>query len=234
MRNVAILGSASSSSLQAPTENAQWEIWAMGLENRRVHRYFEMHEKNRIRPECREKFKTTLAKVYMRDVHEDFPTSVKFPMEEVVKDLGIDYFASSIAYMLALAIHENVEQIGIWGVDLINGDEYKAQRPNLEYLIGLAQGRGLKVYVPERSALLKLRAQYGTPEEKLDPGLLAINPAICEAWIKDIQAQRKSCAEQMLKLQHTGIYLEGREEQMKLMHSYLMNFIENKGIIPGG
>ena len=60
------------------------------------------------------------------------------------------------AYMLALAIYEGVDKVGIWGVDLHCDSEYSYQRPNMEYLIGLARGRGMKVIgqpIRPRSAL---------------------------------------------------------------------------------
>ena len=67
---------------------------------------------------------------------------------------GTPYLESSIAYMMALAILEKVDRIGIWGVDLHCESEYVYQRPNLEYLIGLARGKGIKVFIPPQSALL--------------------------------------------------------------------------------
>lgn len=97
--------------------------------------------------------------VYMLEQHDDIPQSVKYPMEEI-GDLigrtaqGTPYLESSIAYMLALAIYEKVDRVGIWGVDLHCESEYAYQRPNLEYLIGLARGKGIKVQIPPQSALL--------------------------------------------------------------------------------
>lgn len=97
--------------------------------------------------------------VYMLDKHDDIPMSVQYPMKEI-GDLvgrttqGTPYLESSIAYMLAQAIYEGVDKVGIWGVDLHCLSEYSYQRPNLEYLIGLARGRGMKVFIPPQSALL--------------------------------------------------------------------------------
>lgn len=36
-------------------------------------------------------------------------------------------------------------------------DEYGYQRPNCEYLIGLARGRGIKVVIPDESPLCKFQ-----------------------------------------------------------------------------
>jgi hypothetical protein len=95
--------------------------------------------------------------VYMLDKQDDIAQSVRYPIEEVTKLIGkatskpTPYLESSIAYMLALAILEGVDRVGIWGVDLHCESEYAYQRPNLEYLIGLARGRGIKVFIPPQS-----------------------------------------------------------------------------------
>ncbi len=102
----------------------------------------------------------------MLDPQQDIPLSVRYPIEDVTAligktALGTPYLESSIAYMLALAIHERVDRVGIWGVDLHCESEYAYQRPNLEYLIGLGRGLGMKIYVPPQSALLT--HQNGAP-----------------------------------------------------------------------
>lgn len=97
--------------------------------------------------------------VYMLEKHPDLPQSIEYPMEAVADLIGrtvqgTPYLESSIAYMVALAILEGVDRIAIFGVDLHCESEYAYQRPNLEYLIGLARGRGIKVYIPPQSQLL--------------------------------------------------------------------------------
>ena len=100
--------------------------------------------------------------VYMLGRHEDIPTSVGMDMDAVTKAVGTatghktPYLESSLAYMMAQALLELQpgDRIGIWGVDLHCESEYAYQRPNLEYLIGIARGRGIKVYIPPQSALM--------------------------------------------------------------------------------
>lgn len=111
--------------------------------------------------------------VYMNEVHDDIPTSVRYPLEDVTALIGKTakgnpYLESSIAYMMALAMLEYTQtkepmKIGIWGVDLTAGTEYSYQRPNMEYLIGMARGMGIKVIIPAVSALLssELGKLYG-------------------------------------------------------------------------
>jgi hypothetical protein len=89
---------------------------------------------------------------------------ITYPFSRVVPVTG-DYFQSSIAYVLALAITEMVQfpyehrEIGIYGVDVSSDEEWAYQRACIEYLIGLAKGHGIHVRIPESSSLLKFQDQ---------------------------------------------------------------------------
>lgn len=98
--------------------------------------------------------------VFMQDVHPDYPSSVKYPLEALIAEFG-DYFTSSVAYGLALALIQNPAEIGLWGIDLVHGTEWADQRPCAEWWMGIAQGRKIPVTVPTGSALLKQRNRYG-------------------------------------------------------------------------
>lgn len=82
-------------------------------------------------------------------------TQENYPLDGVIKCIGRDYFGSTFGYMLAYAIYLNVEKIKCWGIDLDNDTEWAVQRPNAEWLIGLAEGRGIKVDIAEGSSLMK-------------------------------------------------------------------------------
>lgn len=124
--------------------------------------------------------------VYMVDKYEDIANSVRYPLEEMITEFDprlkklewskpfshsadLDwngYFTNTISYMIALAIHDCYEEIGIYGVDMATsqggiGGEYAAQRPSCEYYIGVALGRGIKVTIPDEADLLKTRFIYG-------------------------------------------------------------------------
>ncbi len=169
-RKVAIIGKATNTRRQAPFHDPEWEIWGLGWDDlSRMDRIYEIHEpqmwplyfKNESAGKqmiyTAERYGDYLRSVdvplYMKEEYADFPASMRFPMEEVEALTG-RYLQSSIAYMLAHAILEDVETVGIWGVNMAGEGEYAYQRPNLEYLIGFARGRGMKVYIPPGSALL--------------------------------------------------------------------------------
>jgi|GEM_PF-6805031 len=106
--------------------------------------------------------RTTKLPVYLQELQPDeCPTGIRYPYEEVVEDLGGNYFScNSFGWMLALAIHlgwsRQFRDIQLYGVDFGSGDVGDSYaRPMIEYLIGLARGRGMQVTVPEHSALLK-------------------------------------------------------------------------------
>ena len=93
--------------------------------------------------------------VYMDDVHSDYPKSVRYPLEDVVKSIGYDYFTSSIAYMIALAIHQRFDELHVYGVEMIFGTEYVHERPCVEFLLGVAHANGIVITMPEASTLLR-------------------------------------------------------------------------------
>lgn len=132
-----------------------------------MHRIFETHQNFRMYFGNKEDgdwhvagLRMSKVPIYMLEQHDDIPQCVRYPVEEITKLVGTatskktPYLESSIAYMLALAIYEKVDRVGIWGVDLHCESEYAYQRPNLEYLIGLARGKGVKVFIPPQSTLL--------------------------------------------------------------------------------
>ncbi len=87
---------------------------------------------------------------------EDIPTSIAYPIDNVTKFFGVDYFADSCCYMLALAIYQGFSHIKMYGWTYAWGSVYVVQRPCVEYWLGVAMGRGVKVSIfGEHSALFQ-------------------------------------------------------------------------------
>jgi hypothetical protein len=175
MKSVAIIGFSEKTMKYCLTSKAD-EIWSLNhiytIRNfPQVDRLFELHHKYWY---LRKEIPKSVAynkwlrlkhpfPIYMQKVHKEVPSSVKFPLKEVIADclpglVEIDdnkneimrtYFTSSFAYMLALAIHEKFDIVEIYGVDMENNTEYGYQRPCGEFWIGLALGRGIKIVLPE-------------------------------------------------------------------------------------
>ena len=74
-----------------------------------------------------------------------FKNELPYPIDLIPEDLN--YYESTFAYMLALAISKYPQEIHIWGVRMAADEEYAYQRANCEYMIGYARGLGIKVTI---------------------------------------------------------------------------------------
>jgi len=94
--------------------------------------------------------------------YEEIPLSQSFPIEQCVKEFGIPYFTNTIAYMIAYALLQNPEEIEIYGVNQAGSHEYTEERGGVEYWLGIANGRGVKVTINGKdSQLLRYKGRYG-------------------------------------------------------------------------
>jgi hypothetical protein len=135
---VAIVGLAPDSRHAVPWDT-DFEVWGLAWDadwRYRFDRTFEMHDM------------ADLARQYS-------PLSA-----HLERDVG-DYLSSSIAYLMTLAIHERAEEISIHGVHMESSGEWHTQRPNMEYLIGFARGRGIKVHIAPESPLCRFVSDTG-------------------------------------------------------------------------
>lgn len=161
---VAVLGLAPHSRHLCPW-GTEWEVWGLAWDSERYRfdRAFEMHDMKTLTtskepiyqnlPDYLDRI-SLCRRIYMPEAYSDVPGAERYPYEAVAAVCG-DYWESSIAYMVSLAITEGAEEIGIYGVNMKADEEYAYQRPNLEYLIGLAKGRGIAVHIPDNSPLMK-------------------------------------------------------------------------------
>jgi len=183
---VAIVGFAGSRD-QAPYDNPEFEIWSVNNLHKfipRTDRVFQIHQRSEWEvndlhgfpgADHLEWLKTCGIPVYTIEKYDDVPTSIKFPLDELVEEFGIPrlktkvkdgYFTNSISFMIALAIYEGFKEIHVYGVDMAVMSEYNEQRPSCEYYLGIAKGRGIDVYLPTDSDLLKTRYIYGYEYEE--------------------------------------------------------------------
>lgn len=168
---VAIVGFAQSHRDQAPFQDPSFEIW--GLNNayifmpprphvggRIAERWFEIHSEDLYGWDLRRpgQHVAWLAKfpgpLYLLEARPDMTNSIRYPIEEIVSRYGA-YITSSPAYMLLLAMAEGFKTIHIYGIDLATDSEYADQRPNLEFLIGVAIAKGHEIFLPPTCQLLR-------------------------------------------------------------------------------
>src|SRR5690625_3699390 len=167
IRKVAIIG-GSPSRTQAPFADMSWDIWAFSnrrFRMSRVTRWFEIHAKKAMQRDFR-KTKTrrsfqehwaflqrATCPVYMQKSHRAIPTSVRHPLSAAVERFG-RCFTSSASYLVALAIMEQYEGIGLWGVDLTIPHHFVHQHQALGYLLSIARQEGIHVYLPNTSRIV--------------------------------------------------------------------------------
>ena len=206
---IAIVGCSQSKSL-APFDDLSFEIW--GVNNLyphipRANRWFEIHEiiqqgetylrrgDTKFRGQSVNDYLKTMGvwtqekncPVYMQRKWDLVPTSIFYPVEEMIKKFG-GYFTNSVSWMIALAIHEGAEEIHVYGVDMAVGSEYESQRPSCEYFLGVAVGMGIKIYIPPEADLMKTRFLYGFQEPEL------------RAWNKKVKMMLQTTKEKKMRI----------------------------------
>lgn len=168
---MAIVGFAASSKDLAPYDDPTWEIVGLNQLYRhipRADRWLEIHHnwnEHVVEGTDHQKWLAdSPIPVYMVDRVPGIPNSVRFPIERVMNG-HLDYFTSTVAFAIALAIDEGFKEIGLWGIDLIVGDEYSYQKPCAEFWLGVAHGKGILVTLPHTTALCKQSYRYGYQSE---------------------------------------------------------------------
>lgn len=211
-KKVAIVGFASTW-VDAPFNDETWEIWGLNqlyLEIRpfvgrdRWNRWFDLHTREVIEADTH-RTKTPIGDyaamtcpIFMQQHWDDIPMSVPYPIQPVIQQFG-DYWTNTISYMMALAIAEGYEEIGLWGVDMSHSTEYGHQRPSCEYMIGIARGRGIKVTVPLKSDLLKAPFLYGYHEPQMSAFFAKMHQQR-QQWI-----DQRAAAEAEIKRQESNV-----------------------------
>lgn len=168
---VAIIGGGESWK-EAPFNDESWDIWVLGNQmnrylDKRVTCIFELHENL---SEHDPKYPQWL-KERAEEKEANLITSESWPLMEYARPfhyegakklIGVEYFTSSPACMMAQAIMDGATEIAIYGIDMsVDDHEYFLQRPVMEGWIGFAKGKGIKVTIAEGSSLHKYTYNEG-------------------------------------------------------------------------
>lgn len=180
-KGIAILGSHPETKMLAPFDD-DWLVYACSPDNSpyghsegksvlpKVHAWFEVHNPvfDATRPYRYLNWLKQMPVVFMRDTiamrmyRQDgqplFPNAVAYPEEEMKARFGPYCFTSSIAFIMAKAIVDAVENeipaIGLWGIMQASKNEYINQKPGVQALFWEAHKAGLRVEVPEQAGHL--------------------------------------------------------------------------------
>lgn len=167
-RKIALCGSHSASLADAPWNDPSWEFWGHASSRawyaKAMDRYFDLHP-----PACWSRggkkthlYPKWLAKntipIYMWERYPEVPASEAYPKGRILMEFSYahrrQYFANHVAWMIALAISEGVDHIGLFGINYSTRGEYERQRGSAEYWLGQCDGRGIVVHLPEQCTLL--------------------------------------------------------------------------------
>lgn len=175
---VAIIGMAKSTRDLAPYTDPSWTIWGVNgtwTVAPRLDAILDLHapwiyewEPYRRPPGHVEHLKAFSGDVYLIERRDDIPRSIAYPIDAVIRSIGRPYLTSSIAMAVALAIHCRATEIGLWGVEMATAGEYADQRPCLEYLLGLAEARGITITLPKGCPILD-GPVYGRGGDRITP-----------------------------------------------------------------
>jgi hypothetical protein len=226
-RKVAIVGKAPSSRSLAPYQDKSWEIWGLGDLWRHIpkwDRWFEMHDteagKKRWQPDHLE-FLKKQENLYVAHPTPELPNAKLYPKDEVLAKF-FPYFNNSVSWMIALALHEGITHLGLWGVDMAQSDpatgangEYEHQRPSCEFFVGVAAGMGVQVMVAAESDLLKTPRLYGFETHTGDAFTkLKAREKELKQRLQEAEAKEQSSAQEKL-------ILHGAIENMKYMRQWV-------------
>ena len=161
-KKILILGTCPSR-LAAPIGDISWDVWTIGPGGKNSNRWnvlFEIHG-NQTWPEGFAEYLHELKqekppkRIYTEEPMPDWPANVVFPKDQLYQKYGRKWFTSSISYALALALEENVTDLGIFGIDLESGEEYKGQYDGARYFLDLARLCGVNIILPKGCGLLR-------------------------------------------------------------------------------
>lgn len=90
---------------------------------------------------------------------ESIPNSLEFPLQEFFTKFGSNYVANTVCYMIIGALMCGVKELGIWGADYEYPDKtaYEAGRGGVEFWLGYAHAKGVKIQPAKSSTLMDMR-----------------------------------------------------------------------------
>lgn len=175
---IALVGTASNWK-ETPFQDPSWQVWAIsGLwpEIPRIDRLYDIHKRivTEEKPGFIEFANSLEENWVIQGKNPKYPKARAYPVDLYIQKHGREPFASSCAWMLAEAIAQEPEVIGLWGFNMTAESEYGHQKPGVRQLIGYAQAKGIEIVTPPGSELMLLPWMYGFEEK----------PAVLEAITK--------------------------------------------------
>ncbi len=155
---------------KAPYGDDSYEIWSLNeFEPPRYDIMFELHPME-VQNERELEFLMNCEKpVYVLSETPLVPNGIEFPLDEILKQSwAIEYFTCTMAYQIAYAIHLGFEEIQLWGLNMDYGSprEKTVESACIQYWVGIAKGKGIKVKWDENPANWRWKYGYEYFQEK--------------------------------------------------------------------
>lgn len=99
--------------------------------------------------------------ILMQEYDYRFPSSMMFPKDEVKAALPGRPMASSLDWTLGLAVVYGVKDIYLYGCTFGSETEYRYQVGGNHYWMGVLEGRGINIHVPEGDGFFFDQKDYG-------------------------------------------------------------------------
>jgi len=146
--------------------------------------------------------------------YPEFPTSVTYPLEEVINFLNFSYINTTPAYALAYALYLGVQEIRSYGIDFSypNRHESEKGRGCYEFILGIAHSMGVKIFNAQHTTLLDTnvpieKRMYGYPHPiEVKPGppggkryVINPRPDVTEKNRKKAESEERRLLNVMLK-----------------------------------
>lgn len=172
---------------QCPQKGENEEIWGLNgtYRDNPADRLFMMHD---IHFHFQQEDQDAVAAInaleiplYTNVKYPFFDNNIVYPIKEVVDYHKTAWFSNVVCYMIALAIMQKPEEIGMYGVEMV-GDEYIHERPAVLYWCGVAHGHGIEIVTPKGSKLFfpstPESLMYGFRFHKDNNGLAYVTPKL--------------------------------------------------------
>jgi hypothetical protein len=178
---IALIGSAPSSVRFGPYDDPSWVVWSCSPGAmpfiRRCNAHFELHRweppdgytgaKPWFSPDYIKWMAGLPCPVYMIEPVPQIPNSAAYPKDAILEEFGPYFMASSLSWMVCLAVAAGAKEIGLWGVDMAAREEWQFQRTSLQCLLWHISDANkhspykIKVTLPPESDLWAPPVLYG-------------------------------------------------------------------------
>lgn len=137
------------------------EVWGINTAHRAIKcdRIWIMDDLKRLEvryPDWANELKLVNTPIMTANAYPEFPNAHAIPIDEMCKNIGDNYFSTTVAYAIGYAIHIEVETMWIYGCDFWypNAAITESGLAGAAYLLGIAKERGVKFRIPNTSTLL--------------------------------------------------------------------------------